>query len=202
MNATELYKLGKAKVSENELELAIELFTKAIDLDSTNPFIFNERAVCYLNLEQFELSLFDMNKSIEIDPNYAYFYSSRAFLKIRMRDMESGIADYEKSLELDPKNDITYNNLGLALEQMGNVKRAERVFADGNKVLGYDPKKRLPENETNAKSSESVPAKEPEPTKAQSKAGVAKAVFTKKSSFKEFLGFIKNGFKLKENDKN
>ncbi|MDG1916117.1 MAG: hypothetical protein P8I55_16210, partial [Crocinitomix sp.] len=33
-----------------------------------------------------------------------------------------------------------------------------------------------------------------------SKTEIAKSVFTKKNSFKEFLGFIGNGFKLKKDD--
>ena len=77
-----------------------------------------------------------MNKSIELDENYAYFYSSRGFLKTKMKDMEGAIADYEKSLLLDPENEITYNNLGLALESMGNMNRAQKYYKKWNSILG------------------------------------------------------------------
>lgn len=197
MNAEQHYKSGQDKASNNDWKGAIESLTKAIEGDPKNPFFYNERAVCYLNLEQYDLSLFDMNKSVDLAPNYAYFYTSRGFLKARMQDMQGCVEDYEKSLELDPKNEITYNNLGLALEQIGNMTRAQRVFAEGNKVLGYDPKKRL-ENQKEAAESASID--EAAKTK-QSKSQVAKDVFTKKSTFKEFMSFLGNGFKLKKDDK-
>lgn len=197
MSAEQHYQSGQDKASKNDWKAAIESFTMAIECDPNNPFFYNERAVCYLNIEQYDLSLFDMNKSVDLAPNYAYFYTSRGFLKARMRDMEGCVADYEKSLQLDPKNEITYNNLGLALEQMGNMKKAQRVFAEGNKVLGYDPQKRLAEQK--ATKTDNSEKKEIEPT-APSKASIAMDVFTKKSTFKEFMSFIGNGFKLKKDD--
>lgn len=193
------YHKGLDKLKDNQFAEAIEHFTKAIDEDNSNPFFYNYRAVCYLNLHQFELSMFDMNKSIELDDNYAYFYSSRGFLKSRIKDLDGAVADYERSLQLDPENEITYNNLGLALESLGKMKRAQQVFSEGNKILGYDPSKRqLNEEGTMMENKEQGPVP-PKNNKKGSK--VAKDVFTKKSTFKEFLGFIGNGFKLKENDK-
>jgi hypothetical protein len=41
---------------------------------------------------------------------------------------------------------------------------------------------------------------ENEEAKSEEKKKIAKEVFTKKSTFKEFLGFIKNGFKLDKDD--
>lgn len=196
MKGEQHYKSGQDKANKNEWKAAIESFSRAIEAEPDNPFYYNERAVCYLNIDQYDLSLFDMNKSVEIAPKYAYFYTSRGFLKARMRDMQGCVADYEKSLELDPKNEITYNNLGLALEQMGNMKRAQRVFAEGNKILGYDPQKRLEQKENTSDEQNKMT-----PDEKQTKGKLAKDVFTKKSTFKEFMAFIGNGFKLKENDK-
>ena len=213
MEENKHFQLGVAKVNENDFKSAIEYFTLAIQEDDKNPFFFNQRAVCYLNLNQFDLSLFDMNKSIELDENYAYFYSSRGFLKTKMKDMEGAVMDYERSLELDPENEITYNNMGLALESMGNMNKAKKYYKKGNSLLGYDPEKRkLSEDkkmmvDADEKQEPSKLAEHVEEIKAEqekedkaSKKKIAKEVFTKKSVFKEFIGFIGNGFKLKEND--
>jgi tetratricopeptide (TPR) repeat protein len=213
------YIKGLNKLNENRFEEAIELFTKAIEEDPSNPFFYNERAVCYLNIRKLDLSMFDMNKSIELDANYAYFYSSRGFLKTKMKDLEGAVADYERSLQLDPQNEITYNNLGLALESIGKMKQAQRMFKEGNKILGYDPNKRklsddgkmmedakgeVPPAQEEAQDkiadNNETPSKKPNTYKTK-KSRVAKDVFTKKSAFREFLGFIGNGFKLKDNDK-
>ncbi|UKN02403.1 hypothetical protein K6119_02570 [Paracrocinitomix mangrovi] len=217
------YEKAVAKFNENQFEEAIELFSLALEINATDPFIYNQRAVCYLNLNQFDLSLFDMNRSIELDDKYAYFYSCRGFLKARMKDIDGALEDYEISIELDPENEITYNNMGLLLEQMGNMARAKQMFEKGNDILGYDPKKRelnddqthmvnaeedsitveKSENNTNiniSKEKLDKILKEQKENKKKAKKQVAKDVFSKKSAFKEFLGFIGNGFKLKEDE--
>ncbi|MEZ4924038.1 MAG: hypothetical protein R2780_12775 [Crocinitomicaceae bacterium] len=197
------YQKGLDKIKDNQFEEAIEHLTNAIADDNTNPFFFNHRAVCYLNLEKFELSMFDMNKSIELDDNYAYFYSCRAFLKSRIKDLEGCIADYERSLQLDPENEITYNNMGLALESLGRMNQAQYYYNEANKILDYDPSKRkLSEDGTKmVDRDESEIAPENEVLEKPKGTKVAKEVFTKKSTFKEFLGFIGNGFKLKDPSK-
>ncbi|OIQ31696.1 MAG: hypothetical protein BM555_05140 [Crocinitomix sp. MedPE-SWsnd] len=215
------YDAGLAKVNENLFESAIEDFTKAIALNPNNPHYFNQRAVCYLNINKFDLSLFDMNKSIELDDKYAYFYSCRGFLKTKMKDMEGAIDDYEESLELDPQNDITYNNMALALESMGNMNKAQKYYKKSNEILGYDPEKRelneeqtymVDKEESTSETAKTEPSEsklkehidqvntENEEANSEEKKKIAKEVFTKKSTFKEFLGFIKNGFKLDKDD--
>lgn len=208
MQNNEHYQKALIKINENQFDEAIELLTKAINADDSDPFFFNQRAVCYLNLNKFELSLFDMNRSIELDDTYAYFYSSRGFLKARMRDSEGAIEDYEKSIELDPGNEITYNNMGLVLEQMGNFSGAQTMYKKGNEILGYDPESRElnEQGEQIDRKTEVEPKVEDEPfiNKKMANEGrkkLAKEVFSKKSTFKEFLGFIGSGFKLKNNDK-
>ena len=212
MSENEHYKKAMAKVNENEFVEAIELFTIAISEEPDNPFIYNQRAVCYLNLNQFDLSLFDMNKSIELDEKYAYFYSCRGFLKARMQDLDGALLDYEISLELDPENDITYNNMGLLLEQMGNIPMSKKAFDKANEKIGYDPEKReFNKDQTHMVDKKPVFDEKPEekpgkliveskdpPKSVNSKEGkkIAKDVFSKKSVFKEFIQFIRNGFKL------
>lgn len=213
MRDEELYQNGLHKVSQNKLEEAIELFTKAIELNATNPHYYNERAVCYLNMGKFELSMFDMNKSIALDEKYAYFYSCRAFLKTKMKDMDGAVEDYERSLELDPKNDITYNNMAIALESIGNMNKAQKYYKKSNEIIGYDPENRVlgedgktmtdktePEQETSRLADQIKEIKQAQESKTPSKSSIAKDVFTKKSVFKEFLSFVLNGFKMKDHD--
>lgn len=199
------YLAGINKIKENRHEEAIDLLTKAISEEPNNPFFYNHRAVAYLNLNQFNLSMFDMNMSIQLDDQYAYFFSCRGFLKARMKDPEGAIEDYEKSLELDPENEITYNNLGLVLEQLGSMSRAEKMYQKGNEILGYDPEKREMNKEGTHVVNQSESSATENPQKETDKKAIrkekrkaAKEVFSSKSAFKEFLGFIGNGFKLKD----
>lgn len=184
---------GMSKVKENDFLSAIEFFSLSIESAPNYVEAYAERAVAYLNTDQFELSMFDMNKCIEFEPNNSYRYSCRAFLKSKMGDVEGAIADYEMAVKLDPEDAIAYNNLGLAQESKGHYKKAQKSFDQSNKLIGYNPKR----------FDEEIPKEKPElndlPIEEQkSKQRIIKSVITTKSGFKEFILFIKNGFKIKE----
>jgi len=202
MSNNKEYLLGLDKAKENKFNLAIDHFTKAIAKEPNSSEFFGQRSICYMNLEQFELSMFDMNKAIELDPKYAYRYTCRAFLKTRLGDLKGALIDYEKSIELEPDNPITYNNMGLAQQQLGYNKEAEDSFEKSNSLVGYDPKNREVKTDkkyaTDKGSNDSSEIKEN--AEEPNRKAILKEVFTKKSTFKEFLGFIKNGFKLKDDE--
>lgn len=207
---------GMAKVKENDFLAAIEHFTLAIQEDGDNVECYAERAVAYLNTNQFDLSMFDMHRCIEMEPNNSYRYSCRAFLKAKIGDTEGAIADYEMAVKLDPEDAIAYNNLGLVQETKGFRVQAQKSFEKSNELIGYNPK-RFDEGELKKESpkkqtqdplkSESVePITESntsfeiqsEQTINPSKGQIAKSVFTTRSGFKDFWKFIRNGFKIKE----
>jgi len=203
---------GLDKVKEKDFLGAIEHFSMAIQEDAGNVEYYAERAVAYLNSNQFELSMFDMNRCIELEPKNSYRYSCRGFLKAKMGDTDGAIADYEMAVKLDPEDAIAYNNLGLAQETKGFRKRAEKNYQRSNELIGYNPK-RFDEGENKAATvgttpknaadeqkispeinAEESPVIESQPTKG----AIAKSVFTSRSGFREFWRFIRNGFKIKE----
>lgn len=198
MTQTDYFALGLAKVKENEHQNAIDLFTIVLDADPKNADALSQRAVCYLNLGKYDLSMFDMNQAIEFDSNYSYRYSCRAYLKARLRDHVGAVADYQRAVELDPEDHIAYNNLGLAQEQLGYAQASKRNFDKSDELNGIERKIKDP------KSFLAGDTIEPNfiiPDKKASKSEVLKDVLTTKKTFKEFILFIKNGFKLKKDDK-
>lgn len=193
---------GLDKVKENDFSGAIEHFTNAISEDPTNVEYYAERAVAYLNTNQFELSMFDMNRCVEMEPGNSYRYSCRAFLKSRMGDSAGAVTDYEMAVKLDPEDAIAYNNLGLAQEQLGYKAKAQQSFERSNQLIGYNPKRfdegsAMPVNNSETKSPKE-PAKSHHEMNPLTRRQVVKSVFTKKAGFRDFLSFIRNGFKLKE----
>jgi Flp pilus assembly protein TadD len=212
---------GIAKVKENDFLTAIEHFTLAIQEDVNNVECYAERAVAYLNTNQFDLSMFDMHRCIEMEPNNSYRYSCRAFLKAKIGDTEGAIADYEMAIKLDPEDAIAYNNLGLVQETKGYRVQAQKSFEKSNDLIGYNPK-RFDEGELKKEDPKKVmsavdkhdhhsteaiqPAAESnasaemqsDETAQPSKGQIAKSVFTSRSGFKDFWKFIRNGFRIKE----
>ena len=184
---------AKAKVRDNVLEEALELFQLALNENSQGQEALYERGVLYTNLKKYDLALFDFNKLIELEDKNPFFYACRAFIKSGMKDGEGAMLDYQMTIKLDPDDAIAHNNLGLLQEQLSYKSEAEKSFDRSNKILGYNPSRYDAARDT--------VSKEPVKKDTGGKADIAKLVFTKKSVFKEFVAFIKNGFKLKKNDK-
>ncbi|MBK7129317.1 MAG: tetratricopeptide repeat protein [Crocinitomicaceae bacterium] len=196
------FQKGLDKVNQKDFNSAIEHFTLAIQSDQSKVEFYAERAVAYLNIEQFDLSMFDMNRCIELEPINSYRYACRAFLKSRMGDHHGAIADYEHAVKLDPDDAISYNNLGLVQEALGYMQQAQKSYEKSNKLVGYNPKRFDEGNKDNSNnkednSSEKSPNQTEQPTAPLKSSHVAKSVFTTRAGFKDFFAFIKNGFKIK-----
>mgnify|MGYP000035028118 CR=1 FL=1 len=202
MTNADYFAQGMIKVKENDHQGAIDLFTQVLKADPKNANAYSQRAICYLNLDQLDLSLSDMNKAVEYDPEYSFRYQSRGYLRARLKDYEGAIKDYEKAVELDPDDAIAYNNLALAQEQMGWAQQAKENFDKSDTIQGIKTgEERAAERREKAEQAqEAIATNETSTEEGPSKGEIAKSVFTKKDTFKEFIQFIKNGFKLKQDD--
>ncbi|MFK8045499.1 MAG: tetratricopeptide repeat protein [Crocinitomicaceae bacterium] len=194
MNYNDLLNEAKAKVKDNLNEEALSLFQKALEVNSKGKEVLYERAVLYTNLKKNDLALFDLNKLIELENDNPFFYACRAFVKTGLKDMSGAILDYQETIKLDPEDAIAHNNLGLLQEQYSYKSDAEKSFERSNEILGYNPNRYDSARELKS-------AEEPASKETLSKSTIIKSIFTSKSGFKEFLEFIKNGFKLKNDDK-
>ena len=194
-----------------QYDLALEQIQAALQIDKSHPVLLAERGTIYMYMKRKEEALEDMHLAVYLQPENPYRYSSRAYVRDFFGDTAGAIEDYEKCLELDPEDIIAMNNLGLLIEKQGNRKKAEKYFKETDELLGRNPDlhKRIsnPEENQNAPdpsqkmdlngSNTSIPQQESELEEQRTKARVIKDVFTKKSVFKEFLQFVRNGFKMK-----
>lgn len=210
MNLQEYIDKALKALKEYNYEVAVQLFDKAIELSPNDAKLYSERGVTHFHLKHNLKALADMDKAVELEPNNSYRYSSRAFIKGAYRMTEEAIADYQKCIDLDPEDAIAYNNMGLLQEQQGWKKQANDNFDKADTLEGVlkDRKINLPEPEAEVNDEYlnkmiTEPAKlikkaEESEKNSKSKITLAKSVFTNKSVFKEFIAFIKNGFKIKE----
>lgn len=225
MYINKLHKEAELAAKTGDFTKALNLLTQAVLDSPKEPKLYEDMGVVYLHLQFKDKSIEAFDKALELDPNNPYRYSSRAFAKARFKDFDGAIADYEQAIVMDPEDAITRNNLGLALEQQGYYKKAEKQFKKSNDILGIKPRGEAgihPDSDkmrfefesskttkpdglkitepqapipTDASSSEEIPENEP------SRGKIIRSVFTEKETFKEFIGFITSGFKLKQNDK-
>ena len=196
-----------ALVKEGKADKALVIIDKLILKFPNNPDLHSERGVVYYHLNQPKKSIADMNFAVELQPEKAYRYSSRAYIRDWMGDLHGAIADYEKAVELDPQDAIAHNNLGMLQEKLGYQEKANDYYKRADKLAGverslYDKMDELESEDDSAKPQKETPKKEEETnTSKQSSWSVLKNVFTNKKERKEFFQFIKNGFKIKQDDK-
>lgn len=197
-----------SKLKEGQIDEAIGLYTKALNEAPDDYNIISDRGVAYLHKNDKLRCFGDFNRAIQLQPNYSYRYASRAYAKKHFGDLEGAVADYEKAVELDPEDAVAQNNLGMLLEEMGYKKQSEKRFARADKLSeqengllnvmeGLEASEKAVEapNQETPIEDLSPSDKGSDETKTNSKE--FKKVFTSKNQFKEFIRFIRNGFKIK-----
>lgn len=80
---------------------ALQVFSRAIDLDSNDGGTILNRGVCYLQINEFDKAIKDFDKAIALDPKWtwAYFLRGVAYEKL---GNPNAIKDIETALHYDP----------------------------------------------------------------------------------------------------
>lgn len=198
MSAAIEYQKGKELLKERKLDEALKHFNKALELSPDEPHVLSDRGVVYFHMKKNELSIIDLDKAVSLEPDNPYRYSSRAYVRSAIGDIRGGIDDYKKAIQLDPNDAIAHNNLGLLEEKLGYQKSAKTHYNKADEIAKNDEfyaslygKKDADKTENKTTHTE---------LEIEENIGywsLVFQVFKKKDTFKEFLRFLKNGFKLK-----
>ncbi len=195
------------ELKAGNVEVAIAIYTELIQ-QYEHPDLYSDRGVAFLHLKNAEACFSDLNQAIELQPDYAFRYACRAYAKNNFGDLDGAIEDYNKAIELDPNDAVAHNNLGMLLEQKGYQSEAQQRFDLADKLskmedhffkvmdqMEQDPKineKQKPDDATK-KSTEEI---NPDASKGGTLHEMKKTL-TSRKQFREFLAFVKNGFRLK-----
>ncbi len=136
--------MGRRHFDQNHFDLAAELYTQAIDLDSNCAEAFDKLGACKFNGREFKPSLADFDKAIALDPKNAEFFKHRALAYANLRQFDLAIFDCERALELKPVEPAPYQDLLakiLSNRAAGHEKagRYAEAAADMTKALKYLP---------------------------------------------------------------
>lgn len=183
---------------DKQFEKALDLFEKSLEANPGHPDVLHDKAVCLINLDRKAEAVPLLNEAVSVDPDNSYRYSSRGFLLYLLGDVDNARKDYHEALRLDPEDAITQNNLELLEEKTAAVEekiRQGKLRRQMNEMLD-DRKVALPE--TDKRSTE--PASDQLKTEKDEDSGskVIGKVFTSKKGFREYVSFLRNGFKLKK----
>lgn len=192
------YISGRKKFEAKDFQGALHDYNEAIKMEE-NPAIYSERAVVYFYLKQLDKSLADMDYAAELEPENPYRYSSRAYIKDAMGDTEGAIRDYEQAVKLDPEDSIAHNNLGLLQEKLGYKDQAKLSFNRADTLEQVDDlldNIRKEQGWINPTDNSEVANKRVPSTNKMSIPELIKHTFTTRKGFREYMAFIRNGFKF------
>ena len=105
---------GIAYRNEGNYDLAIESFTKAIELNPDFAKAYTNRAVTYQCKGLFDRAIADHTRAIELKSDLAEIYNNRGAAYGEQGDYDRAIADHTRAIELNPNLAEAYNNRGVA----------------------------------------------------------------------------------------
>ena len=124
------------------MQLAIDEFTQAIEVDSESAEAYQFRGIVYIALGELDKGIADLDRAlpeleraIEQEPRLAepYFYRGVAYLFIL--DYEEAIADFDRAIELNPSYVEAYAVRGNAYDNNGEFDKAITSYG---KALALD----------------------------------------------------------------
>ena len=119
-----------------QINMAIEAYSHAIDLNPDNADAYINRGAAYIKGGKHDLAIENCNKAIQLRPNYALTYNNRGVAYDEKCEHDRAISDYDKAIELKPNYADAYNN-------RGNVYKAKRLYdraiSDYDKAIELKP---------------------------------------------------------------
>lgn len=142
LTADDYFNMAVEAYNAGNYEEAIEIYTQAIALDSTDPAFYNNRGTCYFNLGQYTQALEDYNAALVVDDTYVLAHYNRGNTNFVLGNYADSITDLTRAIELDPRKSEAYYVRGLSY---ASLDLYDEALLDYNKALelGYGVPERV-----------------------------------------------------------
>ena len=102
LQAQAWFSVGYLYHERDDLETAIDAYTKAIELNPALAGAYNNRGNAKSNLSQYQAALADYDRAIELNPAWAGAYTNRGLVKRDLGQYQAALADHDRAIELNP----------------------------------------------------------------------------------------------------
>ncbi|KAF4120201.1 hypothetical protein GMORB2_3328, partial [Geosmithia morbida] len=124
-SAVDLKNEGNKAFTSGDYPGAVELYSKAIELDDKEPLFFTNRAQAYIKTEAFGYAIADTTKALELNPKLVKAYYRRGLARAAILRPKEAIDDFKECVKLDPGN----KDARLKLEDCKRIVRQMAFFA-------------------------------------------------------------------------
>lgn len=121
---------------EGKTELAIEHYSKALELNPKSINALLNRSTAYETAGDHKKALADLNSLLSFSPNYVIAYVNRAWAYGRHKEFAEALEDCNKALSLDPKCAAAYNNRAAVYNDLGQY---DKSLDDSTKAIDLAP---------------------------------------------------------------
>ncbi|KAF5733121.1 Phosphatase-related [Tripterygium wilfordii] len=108
--ASDLEKKAKEAFIDDHFELAVEIYSQAIDINPNSAELFADRAQANIKLNNFTEAVADANRAIELDPSMAKAYLRKGNACMKLEEYQTAKAALEAGATLSPE-DSRFTNL-------------------------------------------------------------------------------------------
>lgn len=120
---------GLSKNPDEDLEKALQLAQKVLDMDPTDIYGHMVVGQVYFRRNQFDKAIAEMEKAVALNPNSADVVNTLGGMHLWMGKPEEAIALFQKGIRLDPVHaGKSYNRMARAYIYLGKYKEAEGIL--------------------------------------------------------------------------
>ncbi|MCU0511492.1 MAG: DVUA0089 family protein [Anaerolineae bacterium] len=111
-----------------QYQRAVDLYTRALELDPDNADVLNSRGFSYSQLGEHTLALVDFERAAELNPDSAIIFYNLGFTRRQLDDYEGAIVAYDRSIELNAGDADAYEGRAYAYYNLRNYPAAIEDF--------------------------------------------------------------------------
>lgn len=127
--------LGMAFFGKGQYEKALEMYERAIVLNSSYWEYYINRGYTYEEMGQRDKAMEDFDKSIALNPRSYKAYANKGMIYGKTGLFNKAIEQFSKAIDINPDSALSYGNRGLAYSFIGDYDKA---LQDLNKAIELD----------------------------------------------------------------
>jgi len=111
-SAADLNESGLQALKNNNLQLAVDLFQRAVQQEPKHKSAWNNLGRAYLGLNQNDQAIAALKKQIEINPYDQYAYDNLGLAYEGESKYDDAITQFQKQMEINPLDPVAHGRLG------------------------------------------------------------------------------------------